>query len=77
MLSYSIFVRKYSEECQAVWLIVFYLVSGDTHRTVMHSYNSKKLTIQRLETQLKQIEQETAEKLEDIDKQNTQLKVGS
>ncbi|XP_064618193.1 intersectin-1-like isoform X1 [Liolophura sinensis] len=47
---------------------------ADTHRTVQHSIDHKKTTIQKLKKELEQIEKTTAKKLEEIDESNSQLK---
>lgn len=41
----------------------------------MHSYNTKKQTIEKLKTQLETLEKDTAVKLEEIDKTNNSCKV--
>ncbi|KAJ8314820.1 hypothetical protein KUTeg_006970 [Tegillarca granosa] len=48
-------------------------IQTDTHRTVLHSVELKKTTIQRLKKDLEQIEQETESKLIEIDNNNTEL----
>lgn len=53
-----------------------YIFAADTHRTVQHSIDHKKTTIQKLKKELEQIEKTTAKKLEEIDESNRQLKVG-
>ena len=53
------------------------VVAGDTYRTVMHSYNSKQQMIEKMRRQLEQLEQDTATKLEEIDKCNSAFNVST
>ena len=55
----------------------FVFFSAETHRTMMHSVELKKTTVQRLKKDLEQLEKETETKLVDIDTQNAQLKVST
>lgn len=48
---------------------------AETHRTMMHSVELKKTSVQRLKKDLEQIEKDTETKLADIDTQNSQLAV--
>ena len=49
--------------------------ADDTYKTVLHSVNNKKVNIDKLKEQLKQIEADTAENLKTIDSANTKVKV--
>ncbi|XP_052244351.1 intersectin-1-like isoform X10 [Dreissena polymorpha] len=47
---------------------------AETHRTMMHSVELKKTSVQRLKKDLQQLERDTESKLADIDTQNQKLK---
>lgn len=49
--------------------------SAETHRTMMHSVEVKKTSVQKLKKDLEQMERETETKLAEIDSQNSQLAV--
>ena len=49
--------------------------TGDSHKTVLNTYNNKKQNIQRLKTQLEMIEKETQAQMQEIENTNAQLNV--
>ena len=52
-----------------------FLNTDDTYKSVMHSYNNKKAAIEKHKNALKQLESDTAARLEEIDKINAEAKV--
>jgi len=56
-------------------IVPFSFVIAETYRTVLHSVELKKTTIQKLKKELEQSERDTEAKLIEIDNTNTELKV--
>ena len=50
-------------------------MTGDTYRTVMNSYESKKINIEKLKSQVDRMEKDTESRLAEIDKNNAELNV--
>lgn len=55
--------------------LLFSAFVAETHRTMMHSVELKRTSVQRLKKDLEEIEKETETRLLDIDKSNTEIKV--
>ena len=51
------------------------IFTDDTYKTVLHSYNSKQQSRERLKTQVEKLETDTESKLTELDKQNKELNV--
>jgi hypothetical protein len=58
-----------------VTIVPFSFVIAETYRTVLHSVELKKTTLQRSRKELEQTERDTEAKLIEIDNTNTELKV--
>ena len=51
------------------------MVTGDSYKTVLNTYNNKKQNIERLKAQLEEIEKETQARMQEIESTNAQLNV--
>ena len=51
------------------------MFAAETHRTMMHSVELKRTSVQRLKKDMEEIEKETETKLTEIDQSNNEIKV--